>query len=158
MNKQEAEDIVETLHTYSAQTEYVLNSLEKYDYREEANDWHTPQAPKLLEPEHISASIILLAVSHYQPSPLLRRHRFALCRQQDIQCLFHICKSCELLSIFVILIRLYSAAVRRVDFEPVREIHQRCLRPMHAHRDGVKCANGTDPEVPDEFHEHLLGH
>ena len=52
MNRQEAEDIVETLCTYSAQTDYVLNSLEKYDYREEANDWHTPQDPKLLEPEH----------------------------------------------------------------------------------------------------------
>lgn len=52
MDRQEAEGIVETLSAYSSETENVLNALETYDYREEANDWHTPQDPKLLEPEH----------------------------------------------------------------------------------------------------------
>jgi len=52
MDRKEAEVIVETLRAYSSETENVLNALETYDYREEANDWHTPQDPKLLEPEH----------------------------------------------------------------------------------------------------------
>lgn len=52
MDRKEAEGIVETLRAYSSEAEVVLNALETYDYREEANDWHTPQDPKLLEPEH----------------------------------------------------------------------------------------------------------
>ncbi|MDO4826025.1 MAG: hypothetical protein Q4B16_00525 [Bacteroidia bacterium] len=52
MNRQEAEDIKETLRAYSSQAECVLSFLEKYDYREEANAWNEYQDPKLLEPEH----------------------------------------------------------------------------------------------------------
>ena len=65
MNRQEAEDIVETLRAYSSETEEVFNALETYDYRDEANDWHTPQDPKLLEPEHSPRAILQTCPFHW---------------------------------------------------------------------------------------------
>ena len=65
MNRQEAEDIVETLRAYSSETEEVFNALETYDYRDEANDWHTPQDPKLLEPEHPTLRWLYYKLAHF---------------------------------------------------------------------------------------------
>lgn len=52
MQQHQAQHIIETLKDYSAIAAGVLDYLEKYDYRDDASNWHTDTNPPLIEAEH----------------------------------------------------------------------------------------------------------
>lgn len=52
MQRQQAQHIIETLKDYSTIAADVLEYLEKYDYRDDASNWHTDTNPPLIEAEH----------------------------------------------------------------------------------------------------------
>ena len=65
MDHQQAQNIIATLKSYSAAAEDALINLGKYDYREEANQWHADAQPKLLEPEHPTLRGLYYKLAHH---------------------------------------------------------------------------------------------
>ena len=65
MDHQQAQNLIATLKSYSAPAEDALINLGKYDYREEANQWHNDAQPKLLEPEHPTLRGLYNKLAHH---------------------------------------------------------------------------------------------
>ena len=65
MDHQQAQNILATLKSYSATAEDALINLGKYDYREEANQWHNDAQPILLEPEHPTLRGLYYKLAHH---------------------------------------------------------------------------------------------